>query len=303
LLAGDLLGIGGMLLRCAADCTADANGVLTVPITNRLRRAVPGLARASTATFVDAGGVLQTAAVDVARFQGGQLLVEGAATNYMVQSQAIDNASWSGCSVAAAAEIYRGMAPFWTVAKATAVTSENRGQNAKAVVAGEAGTITVALLAGTVTQCSVGILHNNPTGWGLDGESTASVVEGPGIISARGGSLCTITSLSAAVPTLVRITRTFQDVGTSTLRLYPGVHTSTTIGDAVKMTRVQYEVGLTATSYIPTTTATVTRSADVVQPVVLNKPTAPFRLASAPRLRYVPGYSEALTLDFVEKVD
>lgn len=39
LLAGDMLGVGGLLLMVASDCTA-AGGVITVPITNRLRRAL-----------------------------------------------------------------------------------------------------------------------------------------------------------------------------------------------------------------------------------------------------------------------
>lgn len=38
LLAGDMLGVGGLLLMVASDCTASA-GVITVPITNRLRTA------------------------------------------------------------------------------------------------------------------------------------------------------------------------------------------------------------------------------------------------------------------------
>lgn len=36
LLAGDMLGVGGLLLMVAADCTA-SGGVITIPITNRLR--------------------------------------------------------------------------------------------------------------------------------------------------------------------------------------------------------------------------------------------------------------------------
>ena len=41
LLAGDVLGVGGLLLMVASDCTAVA-GVITVPITNRLRTAQSG---------------------------------------------------------------------------------------------------------------------------------------------------------------------------------------------------------------------------------------------------------------------
>jgi len=39
--AGDMLGVGGLLLMVASDCTAVA-GVITVPITNRLRVALSG---------------------------------------------------------------------------------------------------------------------------------------------------------------------------------------------------------------------------------------------------------------------
>ena len=38
LLAGDMLGVGGLLLMVASDCTA-SGGTITVPITNRLRTA------------------------------------------------------------------------------------------------------------------------------------------------------------------------------------------------------------------------------------------------------------------------
>jgi len=52
--AGDLLGVGGLLLMVASDCTAVA-GVITIPITNRLRSALSSGASvtwsAPTATF------------------------------------------------------------------------------------------------------------------------------------------------------------------------------------------------------------------------------------------------------------
>ena len=40
LLAGDMLGLDGLLLQVASPCTADVSGVMSVPIVNRLRRAV-----------------------------------------------------------------------------------------------------------------------------------------------------------------------------------------------------------------------------------------------------------------------
>lgn len=37
--AGDMLGVGGLLLMVQSDCTANESGVITVPVTNRLRAA------------------------------------------------------------------------------------------------------------------------------------------------------------------------------------------------------------------------------------------------------------------------
>jgi len=54
LLAGDMLGVGGLLLMVASDCTA-SGGVITVPIVNRLRTALDSAAAVTwykpTATF------------------------------------------------------------------------------------------------------------------------------------------------------------------------------------------------------------------------------------------------------------
>lgn len=53
---------------------------------NTLPTTLAGFARASTATYVDDAGVLQTAGVNVPRWERGRLLVEGAATNYALNN-------------------------------------------------------------------------------------------------------------------------------------------------------------------------------------------------------------------------
>lgn len=40
-LAGDMIGVGGLLLQAAADATANGSGVMVLPIVNRLRLAIP----------------------------------------------------------------------------------------------------------------------------------------------------------------------------------------------------------------------------------------------------------------------
>ncbi|WP_399696611.1 hypothetical protein [Xenophilus sp.] len=41
LLAGDMIGVAGLLLQVAADATADGSGRLDAPLANRLRKAIP----------------------------------------------------------------------------------------------------------------------------------------------------------------------------------------------------------------------------------------------------------------------
>jgi len=41
LLAGDLIGVSGLLLQVADDCVANGSGNITVPLVNRLRKSIP----------------------------------------------------------------------------------------------------------------------------------------------------------------------------------------------------------------------------------------------------------------------
>ena len=57
--------------------------------------------RASSATYIDRYGVVQKVGNDVARFEKEGLLIEGASTNKCLQSEDLSNASWlkSNCSI------------------------------------------------------------------------------------------------------------------------------------------------------------------------------------------------------------
>jgi hypothetical protein len=230
--------------------------------------------RNSTATYIDDAGVLQTAAANVARWQGGQVLVEGEATNLVLQSQAVNLSPWSGGARTLAAEFWAGNVPFFKVAKATTAASEGIRSGSAAATAGGAWTMTLALLADSRDTCTVGIFANIAEGaggyWGEVAECSKEIISGPGIFSAYSavvGSLWHVDNLSATVPTLIRITRSLglsSAVTSLSCMVYPGRASSTTIGDAVKMTRVQLEPSDSASSYVPTTTAAVTRAADII---------------------------------------
>lgn len=79
---------------------------------------LPGVfSRASTATYIDASGVLQTAGVNIPRYQGGALLVEAAATNLLLFSASLGNAVWK-FGGGATLGVNAGVAPDGTITAA-----------------------------------------------------------------------------------------------------------------------------------------------------------------------------------------
>lgn len=224
--------------------------------------------RASTGTYVDStDGLLKTADVDERRFEGGKLLVEGTSTNLVRQSEAVYLGPWGGLAQAEAADgtvpTYRGL-PFSKVYKTTTGTSEARVQPIGTVTSGESRTFTFALLAGNTNTVLMGLYDTTAHSWGVNADSTAEIIEGPGTVARLAGGAWYFNNLSTTTPTLARITRTYQSTGNCQIYCYPGNHTSTTIGHYVFLTRVQVEEGTDYSSYIPTTTAVASRAADVV---------------------------------------
>jgi hypothetical protein len=226
--------------------------------------------RASTATYFDDDGILRTAAVDELRIDHDPAtllprgaLIEGAATNLARQSQALNQGSvWvNPVAVTSSALTYHGV-PFWDLAKTTAGGSESKANAIGSVPLNEARTLTIALQADSVATVSVGLLGSTTT-WGVNGDTTAALLEGPGTLTQQVGGLWQVSGLSSSAPTLLRITRTYTTAEPCTLLIYPGGSGSTTIGHSILATRVQVEAGTTPTSYTPTTTTTVTRAADL----------------------------------------
>lgn len=181
-------------------------------------------------------------------------------TNSQTWSEKLDEAGgWPGGTPVAtvAAESLDG-SPFWTVAKSLAVVSEPYQGQVLAATAGQTWGLQVTVLAGTSTDMSAGIYATD--GWGLNGNTHASVVCGPGVLTPTGsGAVFELSNLSATVPTVIEIYRVAPtDYAWMSPLLYPGGISSDTIGDSVKITRVQYAACASFGPYIKTLDAPVT---------------------------------------------
>jgi hypothetical protein len=246
--------------------------------------------RASIGTFFDANGVLQTAAANVPRFDhsGGNslgLLIEEARTNSIRNSQA--GGSTSGVIGSGGVMPTNG----WSIsANANGITSEIIGTGTEDGLAyidiKVSGTPTSTSFMFIADESSSQVVAANGQVWTHSayiklqaGAATNAVTQiniagrlsDGGVIAGQTNPV-TFTPTSSALKTQRRTTTiTFSDA--TVVRAAPLITVSYTNGNAIDLTlRIaapQLEQGAFPTSYIPTTSAAVTRSADsaIVNPI------------------------------------
>jgi hypothetical protein len=230
--------------------------------------------RASTGTFVDSAGTLQTAATDVPRFDHNPttgeslgLLVEEPRTNLLLQSNGF-NTTWAGntTETAAAGTAPNGTNTAWEVKDTSdAIPTQHSLSQTVNVTGGIAYSASVFLKAGTLPR--VAFILSGATAFSSGNKSaifnlttgvlvsvvgttaTAQIIPYP-----NGWYRCTLTATADGTAGATLTIRT--DNGTSTL--YTGDGTGT-----IFAWEAQLEAGATPSPYIPTTTATATRAADV----------------------------------------
>ena len=229
--------------------------------------------RASSGTFVDSAGVLQTAATDVPRFDHNPttgeslgLLVEEARTNLLVQSNGFDT-TWTNSltsETANAGTAPDGTSTAWELKDTVDATASQHllSQTPATFVSGTSYTFSVWAKSGTLSH--IALTFPAPA-FGATLTSRYSLATGT-VISVAAGTTATVTAFpdgwyrvttaatataSASAVLNIRLalagTTLYQGDGTGTILIYGA----------------QLEAGAFATSYIPTTTATVTRAADV----------------------------------------
>jgi hypothetical protein len=232
--------------------------------------------RASTATYVNASGLIASAAVNEARFDHDPatgeslgLLVEEARTNLVTYSEQFDNAAWAKGDVTVTANAV--IAPDGTTTADEIV--ENLVSNPHRVikgglpsVAGSDLTVSVFVKRGVGTRnCFIYLRRYTGTGWGgcvlnFDTESLTIQSGNNHKLTKLPNGWFKVSFTGTADSTGLgegdlQISLVTNDIST---QVYPGDGTS-----SIYAWGAQLEAGSFPTSYIPTVASTVTRAADV----------------------------------------
>ena len=220
------------------------------------------------ATYVNSSGVVTVATNNQPRFDYDPvtlackgLLIEESRTNLMTYSSDYSNAIWgtkSGISLAsgvAAPDVSTS-----TLVENTSAGTRYVGQTATVTTA-TAYTATVYMKKGTTNIGAMSVVESPNQGFwtfdlntGVVGNNVVSSKASTASITDAGGGWyrCSITITTAATSISVRI------LPVTSVSVATGA-----VGDNINVWGAQLEAGAFATSYIPTTTAALTRNADV----------------------------------------
>ena len=240
--------------------------------------------RASSGTFVDSAGVLQTASTDVPRFDHNPttgeslgLLVEEARTNLLVRSEEFDDATWAKTASSVTANAVA--APNGTTTADTLIEDTSTGTHA--ILRSTTALISTIYTFSVYAKAASGvrslrvfipasIFGTNGTALfdiqaGTTGSITGAVASSNIVALANGWYRCSATTAASTAAV----------AGNFTIQLATGATVSYT-GDGtsgIHLWGAQVEAGAFPTSYIATTGATATRSAslaDLISSAIAN---------------------------------
>ena len=229
-----------------------------------------GVVRATTATYVDADGVIQTALANEPRFDYSNgscpsILVEPQRTNLLLRSEEFDNASWSKANVTVAAN--QTIAPDGNLTAdllAGIGTGTSYSYQNATVVSGQTYTISIFAKKNQTNFLQIfgsgGFGANtwanfdleNGTIGSKDASTTATITAYP-----NGWYKCTISNTTVSTTDGCF----FVPVNSATASRNPSFNAT---NHSIYIWGAQLEAGSNATSYIPTVASTVTRNADAI---------------------------------------
>ena len=223
----------------------------------------PVFTRGSTGTFVGSNGLIQTAAVNDPRFDHTSagvcrgLLIEEARENFIPFSEAFNDASWGKASAGIAAPSVtanQGIAPDGLntadrIVFAASTAPSQEGHVWKVASGGQrAGGSSVTASVWLRTETGTATVYLSITEGATGGTFTAC-------------SVTTTWTRFTVTRTLTATAFVYMEIGPDTRAL--GANQPTASGATALVWGAQLEAGAFATSYIPTTTGSVVRSADV----------------------------------------
>lgn len=217
--------------------------------------------RGSSATRVNASGLIETVASNTPRLDYSSagvakgLLVEEARTNLLLYSEQFDNAYWTKYSLATVTA-NAATAPDGTLTADRVTGSGNNFSGISKDVASTSGTsytTSFFVKKDTANFCGFLIDAGNFNGWV---NLATGAVNGAGFTA-------TVTSAGSSFYRVV-VSYVASATTNASVWVFPADTNSTlTSTSSIYIWGAQVEAGAFATSYIPTTTASVTRAADV----------------------------------------
>jgi len=214
-------------------------------------------ARATTGTYIDKSGVLQTAAINEPRFEREGLLIEGQSTNYFLNTDTPTN--WNSDSRVTKSSLVDGATQAATLKGVTTATATDLILIGSQAIAGASGDIF------TLSARFKSDYHRVRFNFTLDGALIGHVYfdAKTGVFSA-GTSGLTYTS-SLGIDGYIYASVTCNSTGSGSVEGKIWINSSSgtiPVGHIIYVQTPQFEKNPVATSYIPTGAASVTRGSE-----------------------------------------